>query len=169
MSPGSLADANRVSVVASQSLTRVRARGHVEATVEALSFQAGARYDWSRYVPRETTVINVGGAQVPVRERSFGVLSGSIGILYAVTASSRGGVPASATHSHAGLQRTDSDGPHLAANSYDAGNPELTSETGTGFDMFARHTGEHIRGEVAVFRVGMRYESPRYFVAVTVQ
>ena len=123
-----------------------------EATVGALSFQVGARYDWSRYTPRDDAVINVGGERVPVRERSFGAMSGSFGILYAVTPSSRIGASVSRAFRTPDFNELYSDGPHLAANSYDVGNPELTRETGTGMDVFARHTGERLRGEIAVFR-----------------
>ena len=123
-----------------------------EATVGALSIQAGARYDWSRYVPREITFIFVGGQEVPVRERSFGAMSGSLGLLFAITPSSRVGASVSRAFRTPDFNELYSDGPHLAANSYDVGNPELRSETGTGMDLFARFSGEHVRGEIAAFR-----------------
>jgi iron complex outermembrane receptor protein len=52
-----------------------------EVGTGALRLQVGARYDWARYVPREATFIDVGGVRVPVRERRFGAVSGSLGVL----------------------------------------------------------------------------------------
>jgi iron complex outermembrane receptor protein len=43
-------------------------------------------------------------------------------------------------------------GPHLAAYSYDVGDPSLKQETGIGVDVFARFTRERVRAEVAAFR-----------------
>ena len=48
----------------------------------AIRLQVGARYDWAKYVPREAAFIDVGGERVPVRERRFGAVSGSVGVLY---------------------------------------------------------------------------------------
>jgi iron complex outermembrane receptor protein len=45
-----------------------------------------------------------------------------------------------------------SDGPHLAANSYDVGDPSLAQETGFGMDLFVRLTHDRFRAEVAAYR-----------------
>ena len=45
-----------------------------------------------------------------------------------------------------------SDGPHLAANSYDVGDPRLRKETGVGLDAFVRLRGERLQAEVSAFR-----------------
>jgi iron complex outermembrane receptor protein len=45
-----------------------------------------------------------------------------------------------------------SNGPHLAANSYDVGDPSLGQETGFGMDVFARITHDRLRAEVAAYR-----------------
>ncbi|MGQ0813718.1 MAG: TonB-dependent receptor [Gemmatimonadota bacterium] len=123
-----------------------------EAVAGPFNVQAGARYDWSRYVPREATSITVGGVEVPVRERSFGALSGSIGVLYTISDNSRIGASVARAYRTPDFNELYSDGPHLAANSFDVGNPELRTETGLGFDAFARLEHERIRGEIAVFR-----------------
>lgn len=123
-----------------------------EATAGRFTLQAGARYDWSRYTPDGPATISIGGTEVPVRQRTFGSVSGSLGVLYAVTASSRIGASVSRAFRTPDFNELYSDGPHLAANSYDVGNPELRHETGIGLDLFGRFNGEHLRGEVAVFR-----------------
>ncbi len=45
-----------------------------------------------------------------------------------------------------------SEGPHLAANSYDVGNPSLEMETGLGIDVFGRVTGQRLSAEATWFR-----------------
>lgn len=123
-----------------------------EAAFGRASLQFGARYDWARYVPREASTIFVGGVSVPTRARSFGSFSGSLGVLYALTESSRIGASIARAYRTPDFNELYSDGPHLAANSYDVGNPELESETGFGIDVFARYAGERVRGEAAAFR-----------------
>jgi len=43
-------------------------------------------------------------------------------------------------------------GPHLAANSFDVGDPELEAEIGTGIDAFVRYRGSRLQAELAAFR-----------------
>ncbi|HYD51835.1 MAG TPA: TonB-dependent receptor, partial [Gemmatimonadaceae bacterium] len=43
-------------------------------------------------------------------------------------------------------------GPHLAANSFDVGDPDLRQETGIGLDAFVRVTRPRLRAEIAAFR-----------------
>jgi iron complex outermembrane receptor protein len=45
-----------------------------------------------------------------------------------------------------------SDGPHLAANSYDVGDPRLGKETGVGVDLFVRARTARVQAEVSAFR-----------------
>jgi iron complex outermembrane receptor protein len=118
----------------------------------ALRAQVGGRWDWARYVPRDTTAfINVGGERIPVRERSFGSLSGSLGLLYTLHDAVRFGASLARAYRTPDFNELYSDGPHLAANSYDVGDPNLDEETGVGFDAFVRISGERIRGEVSGF------------------
>jgi iron complex outermembrane receptor protein len=115
--------------------------------------QLGARYDWTRYVPRDTTAfVTAGGTRVPVRPRTFGSVSGSVGMLYVAGGAVRIGVTASRAFRTPDFNELYSDGPHLAANSYDVGDPAIGSETGLGVDAFVRITTGRLRGEVAVFR-----------------
>jgi iron complex outermembrane receptor protein len=115
--------------------------------------QLGVRYDWARYVPRDTTAfITAGGERIPVRPRSFGSVSGSVGVLYALGGVVRVGVTGSRAFRTPDFNELYSNGPHLAANSYDVGDPTLGSETGLGVDVFVRVTTARFRGEVAAFR-----------------
>lgn len=124
-----------------------------EMDVGPLRLQAGARYDWARYTPRDTTAfISVGGERIPVRPRTFGSISGSLGALYAPRADVRIGASLNRAYRTPDFNELYSNGPHLAANSFDVGDPALHQETGIGLDAFARLTRDRFRAEMAVFR-----------------
>ncbi len=114
-------------------------------------FQTGVRYDWARYEPQEESFVFVGGALVPTRARSFGSFSGSVGVLHEVTNKVRVGMNISRGYRTPDFNELSSNGPHLAANSYDVGDPGIDQETGLGGDLFIRRTGERVRYEAAVF------------------
>jgi iron complex outermembrane recepter protein len=114
--------------------------------------QVGARFDWSHYTPRDTTAtIIAGGRVIPVRERSFGSVSGSAGLLYAISEPVRLGMSVSRAYRTPDFNELYSDGPHLAANSFDVGDPSLDPETGLGMDVFFRYGQPWLRAEAAVF------------------
>ena len=117
-----------------------------------LRAQVGGRYDWSRYEPREQTTIFVGGEFVPVRTRTFGSVSGSVGLLYEVIEGLRVGASLARAYRTPDFNELYSDGPHLAANSYDVGDPDLRAESGLGADLFVRVTRERVQAEIAGFR-----------------
>jgi iron complex outermembrane recepter protein len=115
--------------------------------------QGGLRYDWARYAPREEgAFVEVGGEEIPALPRSFGSVSGSIGALYHSEAGFTTGASISRAYRTPDFNELYSDGPHLAAYSYDVGNPQLGEETGLGVDAFARLSRDRIRAEFAVFR-----------------
>lgn len=118
----------------------------------ALRFQLGARYDHARYTPREARSINVGGTIVPVRDRSFGAFSGSAGLLYTFAPGWRLGASASRAYRTPDFNELYTSGPHLAANAFEVGDPNLRHETGTGLDAFLRINRSAVRAELAVFR-----------------
>jgi iron complex outermembrane receptor protein len=118
----------------------------------ALRFQLGARFDWARYVPRDTTsFVTAGGQRVPVRPRNFGSVSGSFGLLWAVSHVVRLGASIARAYRTPDFNELFSNGPHLAANSFDVGDPALGQETGLGFDVFARLTHEAVQAEIAAY------------------
>ena len=118
----------------------------------ALRLQLGARYDVARYAPREEGAINVGGTLIPTRDRGFGAFSGSAGLLYTFAPGWRLGTSVSRGYRTPDFNELYSNGPHLAANSYEVGDPELRQEIGTGVDAFLRVNRDRIRVEVAAFR-----------------
>ena len=119
---------------------------------DPLRLQIGLRYDWARYVPRDTTsFVSAGGQRIPVRARTFGSVSGSLGALWKVSDAVRIGGSVARAYRTPDFNELYSNGPHLAANSFDVGDPSLGQETGLGFDGFVRLSHERISGEVAAF------------------
>jgi iron complex outermembrane receptor protein len=119
----------------------------------SLRLQVGLRYDWARYTPRDTTsFVSAGGERIPVRSRAFGSVSGSVGVLWLASDLVRFGASVARAYRTPDFNELYSDGPHLAANSYDVGDPSLDQETGLGIDLFARVTHDRVHAEVAAFR-----------------
>jgi iron complex outermembrane receptor protein len=119
---------------------------------DVLRFQVGLRYDYAYYEPRDTTsFVSAGGERIPVEPRSFGSVSGSAGLLWAVSDVARIGASVSRAYRTPDFNELYSNGPHLAANSYDVGDPSLDQETGLGFDLFTRVSHDRVQGEVAAY------------------
>jgi iron complex outermembrane receptor protein len=120
---------------------------------EALRMQAGLRYDFARYEPGDTaSFVTAGGQRIPVRVRTFGSVSGSAGLLWVASDILRFGASLSRAYRTPDFNELYSNGPHLAANSFDVGDPSLGQETGFGLDAFVRVTHDRVRAEVAAFR-----------------
>jgi iron complex outermembrane receptor protein len=114
--------------------------------------QVGLRYEFARYVPRDTAAyITVGGERVPVRPRNFGSVSGSIGVLHTVAPGLTAGVSVARAFRTPDFNELYSNGPHLAANSYNVGDPALKAESGLGADLFVRVSGQRLQVQAAVF------------------
>jgi iron complex outermembrane receptor protein len=124
-----------------------------ETGPDELLLQLGLRYDFARYTPRDTTsFVIAGGETIPVRPRTFGAISGSLGFLWHPTELLRVGASASRAYRTPDLNELFTNGPHLAANSFDVGDPSLGQETGLGFDVFVRLSHDRVSAEVAAFR-----------------
>lgn len=118
-----------------------------------LRLQGGLRYDFAHYVPRDTTAfVSAGGKRIPVRARSFGSVSGSGGVLWHAAEALRLGASVSRAYRTPDFNELFSNGPHLAANSFDVGDPLLKQETGFGVDAFVRVSTSRLNAEVAAYR-----------------
>ncbi len=117
----------------------------------AWRWQGGARADVARFTPGERTSVNVLGESIPADPRSFAAVSGSFGVLWTVRPDLRLGTNVSRSFRVPDFNELYSDGPHLAAYSYDVGNPRLKAETGIGLDAFARLDRTAVQAELAVF------------------
>lgn len=123
-----------------------------EASRGPLTVQAGGRYEFVRFEPREVSFIDVGGRRIPTRNRQFGALAGSLGALWRLSDGVRVGTSVSRAFRSPEFDELYSNGPHLAANSFDVGDPSLRGEYGLGLDAFVRVNRAHGSAEFAVFR-----------------
>jgi iron complex outermembrane receptor protein len=90
-----------------------------------------ARYDHREITPERETTSKAG----LVRRRSFGGLTGSIGAVHPFGANIETSVTVARSFRPPALEELFSDGPHLAAYTYEVGNAELGSENGTTIDL----------------------------------
>lgn len=114
--------------------------------------QAGLRFDFAHYDPQRAGNVTVGSERVPIVARSFGSFSGSLGALYDFGSGLRIGGSIARAYRTPDFNELYSNGPHLASNSYDVGDPRLDEEAGFGVDGFVRYDDARVRTEVAVFR-----------------
>ncbi len=119
-----------------------------EIDLDRLKFEAGARFDWTRVSPLTTsTSFDIGN----VRVRDFTALSGSLGMLYDIGSGAKLGVTLARAFRTPDYVELFSQGPHLAAYSFEVGNPELELERGTGADVFLRANSQNLKLEIAGF------------------
>ena len=119
-----------------------------EFAVSPVTFEVGARYDWSRIDPLDTSPGTIGD----VRRRDFQSVSGSVAALYRPADAWTAGVSVARSFRTPSIEELFSNGPHLANYSYDIGNPDLDAEYGLGIDAFIRASLQSFHGEIGVFR-----------------
>ena len=120
-----------------------------EIQLDPISIEAGVRYDRVELEPHEEDRFSDIGH---IRARSFGAVSGSLGALLRLSGQLTLGASAGRAFRTPDVHELYSEGPHLAANSFDVGNPSLDTETGLGIDVFGRITGQRVNAEVTWFR-----------------
>lgn len=130
-----------------------------EARLGRAGIQAGARYDVRSVIPersRESDRIGL------IRRRAFGGISVSLAGHYHVRTNTTVGLALMRSLRMPGLEELFSEGPHLAAYSFEIGNPELDEEKGTGVEWSVKYAGRRGRGSIALFRNFVRgYIFPR--------
>lgn len=84
-------------------------------------------------------------------ERSSRTLSGSVGVNLRPTPRLEVGGQLARAHRTPTLEELFARGPHLAAGTWEVGDPELPDEVGHGLDVFVRWRGERLGMEVAAF------------------
>ncbi len=140
-----ISDNGRSVVQAAESSGAVY--GLQELELASVLLQFGARYDVDRVVPEG--VRDVRG--VPARDRTFHNVSGSASGLWEFVRGWRLGASVSRAFRAPSADELFSQGPHLAAYTYEVGNPELEPETGLGADLFVRVDRPGISAEAGVF------------------
>ncbi len=119
-----------------------------EIDLDPIRVETGIRYDWTRTEPAYEDVDSDIGH---VRQREFGSLSGSFGLLYDTRAGVTLGASVSRAFRTPDVNELFSEGPHLAAYAFEVGNPSLEEEIGTGIDVFSRFHGESFHAELTGF------------------
>ena len=119
-----------------------------EIQLDPVLIEAGLRYDRVDLEPNKEELSDIGH----IRPRSYGAVSGSLGALLRVTGQFTLGASMGRAFRTPDVHELYSEGPHLAANSFDIGNPSLETETGFGVDVFGRITRQRLSAEVTWFR-----------------
>ncbi len=119
-----------------------------EIRFDQVSIEAGLRYDRVQVAPNEEELSDIGH----IRARSFDAMSGSLGGLLALTEEFTLGASLARAFRTPDVSELYSEGPHLAAYTYEVGNPSLGTEMGLGIDVFGRVTGRHLSAEATWFR-----------------
>jgi iron complex outermembrane receptor protein len=114
----------------------------------ALSVEAAARYTWSQVTPREEKADARIGR---IRRRTFDALSLSATVLYEFSDIVHVGANVSRSNRIPTMEELFTEGPHLAAYSYEVGNPDLELERGTGAELFLYHRWERFSFNVNLF------------------
>lgn len=113
-----------------------------------LNFEFGARYDFNKITPdveKENT--NIGD----IRTRTFNNYSLSLSALYQQSENVYFGANISKSSRVPTIEELFSEGPHLAAYSYEVGNPDLKSERGYGGELFVYHQFTDLYFNLSVF------------------
>lgn len=119
-----------------------------EADLGSVQIEWGLRYDWTGTDPLEQDRTSDIGE---IRNRGFHAISGSLGVLYRTGAGLTLGASAVRASRAPDINELYSEGPHLAAYSFEVGNPSLDGEVGRGLDVFLRFESNRLRGEVTGF------------------
>lgn len=128
-----------------------------ERTIAAFAYQdfhigtsiveAGLRFDSRVVTPESEFTSDIGH----VRQRTFGGLSASISVLQPLGSGWSARLAAMKSLRLPGIEELLSEGPHLAAYSFEVGNPDLPEETGNGLDLTLLLNRERVSGSAAVF------------------
>ena len=121
--------------------------GYQRADIGALSLQASLRFD-AKSVQPEEKISRIG----TVSRRDFADVSGAVAASWAVDSSLSLGFTLMRTFRAPGVEELYTEGPHLAAYTYETGNPALEKETGFGVELSAQYTAERTSLSLALFR-----------------
>ena len=119
-----------------------------EVDLGSAQLEWGLRYDWTGADPLEGDRDSDIGE---IRDRSFHSLSGSVGVLYNTDSGLTLGASAVRAFRVPDINELYSEGPHLAAYSFEVGNPSLEGEIGRGLDVFLRLESDRLRAEITGF------------------
>jgi iron complex outermembrane receptor protein len=100
-----------------------------EWELDRFEIELGARYERTRLT-----------ARAPAAERTFDTVSGAIGLAYSPAPGIRVGLNASRAARAPSAEELFAQGPHIATQQFEIGNPDLAQETALGLEGYARAT-----------------------------
>lgn len=110
--------------------------GFETIAMNRFTFETGIRANYDLIKPeREKPISNIGN----IRQREFFTYSASLSVLYELTKIVHIGANISKSSRVPTIEELFSEGPHLAAYSYETGNPDLIDESGLGAEIFIYH------------------------------
>lgn len=112
-----------------------------EVNIGKLNLNFGIRYSFDLIKPK---VENPNSKIGQIRKRNFNNLSASTSLIYQLSDIVFIGANLSKSSRVPTIEELFSEGPHLAAYSYEVGNPELKSESGIGSELFVYHKFEKL-------------------------
>jgi len=114
-----------------------------------LHFEIGARLESIHSRPEEERV----SARIgQIENRSFLGLASSASLIYELSSRVFAGTTVMHSFRAPTLEELYSEGPHLAAYSFEIGNPQLDPERGLGTELFLRYRSSRINAEVVGYR-----------------
>ncbi|AXJ00518.1 iron complex outermembrane recepter protein [Cyclonatronum proteinivorum] len=150
---GISADFTDYQVAGSRTPNSRRAGGALFAIQEfnagRLHAEIGNRFEFSHAFPEERRISQVIGE---IRPRSHAGLASSVTAVYNLTGDFYLGSTLLHSYRSPSLEELYSEGPHLAAFTFEIGNPELDSERGFSKELFLRNRGRTLDLELAVYR-----------------
>lgn len=113
-----------------------------------LSLEFAGRYHYNFIDPdQQIQLANLDS----VYSRVFNTFSFSASAVYALNEAFNVGINLSRSSRVPTIEELYSDGPHLAAYSYEIGNPDLSDESGIGSEIFFYHNGEKVYSMLTLF------------------
>lgn len=130
-----------------------------EATFSGFSLQGALRVDARTVSPlKEDPSSRIG----PIVRRSFTDVSASAGGVYDLGSNLFTGLTLMRSFRAPSIEELYSEGPHLAAYSFEVGNPALQAEHGFGVEWYLRYGSDDVRGQVTLFSNSLsQYIFPR--------
>lgn len=122
--------------------------GYQEATLGDFAIQGGLRFDYRTVTPEDERESQRVGL---IRQRAFGGISASLAGTWRPSEKLSTGLTLMRSLRMPGVEELFSEGPHLAAYTFEVGNAELDSERGWGMEAAARYTGRRANASLALF------------------
>lgn len=117
--------------------------------IENIGLEFAARYNYDYIDPKlKNTITNIG----LIRQRKFNTFSLSASIIYPLSNIVFVGANINKSSRVPTKEELYSRGPHLAAYSYEVGNPNLKDESGFGSELFIYHKFENLFFNISLFR-----------------